>query len=130
MFRDFEPVEDTNVDHTLTVGKQFRIFGLSLQLGTVERGKIQGGDFSQGSDQRAALTFHFVPPVVSRRIVLAAILMLASPVAAADDDGQVWFLPFEIDFDSGADNGDAIIARFLPVNSIVAARTGSWSTSR
>jgi len=48
-FRDIEPRGDTNIDHTLTVGKQFKkTLGLSLQLGTVERGDViaeasQGG---------------------------------------------------------------------------------------
>ncbi len=61
-FRDFEPIDDTNIDHSFTVGKQFRVFGVSLQLGTVERGKIQGDEFSASADKRAALTFHFVLP--------------------------------------------------------------------
>jgi hypothetical protein len=63
IFRDFEPVEDTNVDHTLILGKQFtRVLAMSLTLGTVERGPVQSEDFQRGADRRAGLTFHFVLP--------------------------------------------------------------------
>jgi hypothetical protein len=37
----------------------------------------------------------------------------------ATDSGKVFILPFEIDFDSGAPNGDAIISRFIPLNTIL-----------
>jgi hypothetical protein len=43
----------------------------------------------------------------------------ASPAEAQDNPARVWVLPFEVDFDSGAANGDAIISRFLPLNTIV-----------
>jgi len=63
VFRDFEPVDDTNVDHTFIVGKQFkRAIGVSLTLGTVERGKLQREELQRGADYRAALTGHFVLP--------------------------------------------------------------------
>jgi hypothetical protein len=63
LFRDFRPVDDTNLDHTFIVGKQFkRGIGVSLTLGTVERGKIQQEQFQRESDYRAALTGHFVLP--------------------------------------------------------------------
>lgn len=32
---------------------------------------------------------------------------------------RVWVLPIEIDVDSGAPNGDAIISRFVPLNSLI-----------
>ena len=63
LFRDFEPVDDTNIDHTFIVGKQFkRAIGVSLTLGTVERGKIQREEFQRSADYRVGLTGHFVLP--------------------------------------------------------------------
>ena len=63
IFRDFEPVDDTNVDHTFIVGKQFRrAIGVSLTLGTVERGQVQGEELQRGADYRVGLTGHFVLP--------------------------------------------------------------------
>jgi hypothetical protein len=63
VFRDFEPVDDTNVDHTLIIGQQFtRILAVSLTLGTVERNQVQGGQIQRGSDRRAGFTLHFVLP--------------------------------------------------------------------
>ena len=63
LFRDLEPVGDTNLDHFLTFGKQFtRTFGSSLTLGSIERARIQDPDISRDSDQFAEITFHFVLP--------------------------------------------------------------------
>jgi len=39
-------------------------------------------------------------------------------VQAQDHAGDVWVLPIETDFDFGAQNGDAIISRAIPVNSL------------
>ena len=36
-----------------------------------------------------------------------------------DQSDRVWVLPLEIDSDFGADNGNAIIARAIPVNSLL-----------
>ena len=38
---------------------------------------------------------------------------------AQGNAARVWVLPFEVDFDSGAANGDAIIGRLIPVNSLI-----------
>lgn len=58
---------------------------------------------------------------------LAALLLgVVEPSVAAEspseqqmDPGKVFVLPFEIDSDSGAPNGDAIISRLIPVNSLL-----------
>ncbi len=42
-----------------------------------------------------------------------------SPSDPPKDPGKVFILPFEIDFDSGAANGDAIISRLIPVNTLL-----------
>lgn len=58
----------------------------------------------------------------SARALLAAMAIFAMWAVAAvaqDAPGRIWLLPFEVDFDSGAANGDAIIGRFMPVNSLV-----------
>ena len=56
------------------------------------------------------------------RVLVALCVVLASWIShagAADDDPRIWVLPFEIDTDFGAANGDATLGRFLPVNTIV-----------
>ncbi len=50
---------------------------------------------------------------------MAVVGMWAAAAVAQDASGRIWLLPFEVDFDSGAANGDAIIGRFIPVNSLV-----------
>lgn len=63
LFRDFDPIDDTNLDHFLTGGKQFtRTFGASLTLGDIERPPDQNPAFDRSSDQFAEITFHFVLP--------------------------------------------------------------------
>lgn len=63
IFRDFEPFQDTNVDHFLTFGKQFtKLFGGSFTLGSIERPPIQQGSFVRDSDQFGEITLHFVLP--------------------------------------------------------------------
>lgn len=52
-------------------------------------------------------------------LVMAVVGMWAAAVVAQEAVGRVFLLPFEIESDSGADNGDAIIGRVIPVNSIV-----------
>ncbi|MGB6362506.1 MAG: hypothetical protein WBG64_07525, partial [Thermoanaerobaculia bacterium] len=54
----------------------------------------------------------------------------AHPAAAADSSTRnpsgsekIFLLPIEFDFDSGAANGNALIARFLPVNSLLVKDT-------
>lgn len=48
---------------------------------------------------------------------ISALLFLGIPTAEGDDDpARVFILPFEVDADFGAANGDAVIGRFLPVN--------------
>ena len=55
------------------------------------------------------------------RVLLAivALALWAAAATAQEAANGVWLLPFEIDFDSGAANGDAIIGRFVPVNSLL-----------
>jgi hypothetical protein len=43
--------------------------------------------------------------------------------ATESEAGKVFLLPIEFDFDSGAANGDAFIARLLPVNSLLVKDT-------
>lgn len=63
LFRDFQPIEDTNLDHFLTFGKQFtRTLGASVTLGLVERPPVQGASFTRSSDQFVQITLHFVLP--------------------------------------------------------------------
>ena len=51
--------------------------------------------------------------------VLSAFLVLGVvPAEGEDDPARIWVLPFEIDADFGAANGDAVIGRFMPVNTI------------
>ncbi|MGB6640409.1 MAG: hypothetical protein WBG67_06520, partial [Thermoanaerobaculia bacterium] len=52
-------------------------------------------------------------------LVMAVVGMWAAAVVAQEAAERVFLLPFEFDFDFGADNGDAIIGRVIPVNSIV-----------
>jgi hypothetical protein len=61
LFRDFEPVDETNLDHFLTVGKQFsRTLGSSLTLGSIERPPVQDPAIARSSDQFVQITLHFV----------------------------------------------------------------------
>lgn len=63
VFRDFEPIGDTNVDLLLTFGMQFsKVVGASLTLGNIERPPDQDPDFVQDSDSFAEITLHFVLP--------------------------------------------------------------------
>ena len=66
-------------------------------------------------------TTHPLQAGISRwSVVVCVVLALWIPVAEARDDGaRVWVLPFEVDTDFGAANGDAIIGRFMPLNTIV-----------
>jgi hypothetical protein len=62
-FRDFQPVDDTNLDHFLLFGMQFsKIVGASLTLGSIERPPIQDPGLAQSSDQFAEVTLHIVLP--------------------------------------------------------------------
>jgi len=61
LFRDFKPVDDTNLDHFLTVGKQItRLLGTSLTLGSIERPSVQDPVVARSSDQFVQFTLHFV----------------------------------------------------------------------
>jgi len=63
LFRDFEPIDDTNLDHFLTIGKQFtRTVGSSLTLGSIERPPVQDTATARNSDQFVQITVHFVLP--------------------------------------------------------------------
>lgn len=63
VFRDFEPVVDTNVDHFLTFGKQFTTtFGSSLTIGSIERPPVQDPAVAVPSDEFVEITVHFVLP--------------------------------------------------------------------
>ena len=63
LFRDFEPVDDTNLDHFLLFGMQFsKTLSGSLTLGSIERPPIQDPNFARSSDQFAELTLHIVLP--------------------------------------------------------------------
>lgn len=63
LFHDFDPIDDTNLDHFLTGGKQFtRTFGASLTLGDIERPPVQDPAVARDSDQFVELTLHFVLP--------------------------------------------------------------------
>jgi hypothetical protein len=48
--------------------------------------------------------------------------MLACPSAAAADSETIFGLPIEFDLDMGADNGSALIARFIPLHAIPLSR--------
>ena len=61
LFQDYDPVDEINMDHFLTVGKQFtRTLGGSLTLGSIERPPVQDPGFERSSDQFAQITLHFV----------------------------------------------------------------------
>jgi hypothetical protein len=63
LFRDFEPVDDTNLDHFLLFGMQFsKTLGASLTVGSIERPPIQDPGLARGSDQFAEITLHIVLP--------------------------------------------------------------------
>jgi hypothetical protein len=65
LFRDFQPVDDTNLDHFLTIGKQFTsTLGTSLTLGSIDRPPVQDPGIARSSDQFVQITLHFV---LSRR---------------------------------------------------------------
>ena len=52
-------------------------------------------------------------------VSLVLLLALWIPAAGAKDgEARLWVLPFEIDADFGAANGNAIIGRFVPLNTI------------
>jgi hypothetical protein len=59
------------------------------------------------------------------RIVLLLLLTWSTGAAAQGSSERVWVLPFEVDFDSGAANGDAIIGRMIPVNTLFSG--DEWS---
>jgi len=56
---------------------------------------------------------------ILRRALCIAVAACPLMAMAQDDPSRVWVLPLEIDFDSGAANGDAIISRLIPVNSLM-----------
>ncbi len=63
VFRDFQPIDDTNVDHHLTFGMQFsKVLGASLTLGNIERPPDQDSGIARDSDSFAEITLHFVLP--------------------------------------------------------------------
>ncbi len=63
LFHDFQPVDDTHLDHFLLFGMQFsKTIGASLTLGSIERPPIQGPDLARSSDQFAEVTLHIVLP--------------------------------------------------------------------
>jgi len=63
LFRDFEPVDDTNLDHFLLFGMQFsKTLSGSLTLGSIERPPIQNPNLARSSDQFAEVTLHIVLP--------------------------------------------------------------------
>jgi len=63
LFRDFQPVDDTNLDHFLLFGMQFsKTLGGSLTLGSIERPPIQDPGLARSSDQFAEVTLHIVLP--------------------------------------------------------------------
>ena len=55
------------------------------------------------------------------KIVLTAVLagLWMATAISQDQSDRVWVLPLEIDSDFGADNGNAIISRAIPVNSLL-----------
>jgi len=62
-FRDFQPVDDTNLDHFLLFGMQFsRVLGASLTLGNIERPPNQDPSLARDSDSFAEITLHIVLP--------------------------------------------------------------------
>ena len=63
VFRDFRPIDDTNVDLLLTFGTQFsKVLGASLTLGNIERPPNQNPGLARDSDSFAEITLHFVLP--------------------------------------------------------------------
>jgi len=55
------------------------------------------------------------------KILLAAALTVlwTATAIAQDQSGRVWVLPLELDYDFGADNGNALITRAIPVNTLL-----------
>ncbi|KPK57435.1 MAG: hypothetical protein AMS21_11445, partial [Gemmatimonas sp. SG8_38_2] len=55
------------------------------------------------------------------RIALTLAVAAGSTTVSNAQAGKdrIWVLPIEVDFDFGAENGDAIISRFIPVNSLI-----------
>ena len=63
VFRDLQPIDDTNLDLLLTFGMQFsRVLGASLTLGNIERPPNQDPSLARDSDSFAEITLHFVLP--------------------------------------------------------------------
>ncbi len=63
VFRDLQPIDDTNLDLLLTFGMQFsKVVGASLTLGNIERPPNQDPEFVRDSDSFAEITLHFVLP--------------------------------------------------------------------
>lgn len=59
--------------------------------------------------------------LLGRKVLIALVAVAAWWAVAAeasDASARVWVLPFEIDADFGAANGDAVISRFVPLNTI------------
>ena len=64
---------------------------------------------------------HIEPEVCLIKILLVVALagLWIAPAISQDQSDRVWVLPLEVDSDFGADNGNAIIARAIPVNSLL-----------
>ncbi len=63
LFRNFQPLDDTDLDHFLVFGMEFsKTLGASLTLGSIERPPIQNPGFARDSDQFAEVTLHIVLP--------------------------------------------------------------------
>ena len=61
-----------------------------------------------------------LPSGISRVVpALLGTVIVAGHVQAETPAARPWALPAEVDFDQGATGGDAIIARFLPVNTLL-----------
>ena len=57
---------------------------------------------------------------MTKTVLLIVVLSAwAGALWAQSDPERVWVLPIEIDSDFGAANGDAVICRFIPVNSLI-----------
>ena len=61
IFEDLDSTGDNSLDHSLTLGKQIRWFGLSVGLATIER-PDQQKELSRGADYQASITFHLTLP--------------------------------------------------------------------
>jgi len=59
IFEDLGPSDDNDLDHSLTLGKQFRLFGVSLQVATIERPDREEEVSGPKADYLISLTFHF-----------------------------------------------------------------------